>query len=57
LAFPDLSLRAACSRNTFGGTPHPRDEAGTIASHFWPFTHFRHEPVCQKFRHSVKKKD
>jgi len=33
LAFPDLSLRAAHSRNTFGGTPHPRDEAGTIASH------------------------
>jgi len=57
LAFPDLSLRAAHSRNTFGGTPHPRDEGGAIASHFWPFNHFFHGGFCQKIRRSVKKKD
>src|SRR5206468_10765314 len=38
--FLNYPCRAACSRNSFGGTPHPRDEAGTIASHFWPFNHF-----------------
>ena len=47
--------RAACSRNTFGGTPHPRDEAGTIASHFWPFAHFLREAFYQKCARCVKK--
>jgi hypothetical protein len=32
--------RAACSRNGFGGTPHPREKAGTVAPHLWPFAHF-----------------
>jgi hypothetical protein len=38
--FWKFPCRAAYSRNTFGGTPHPRDEGGTIASQFWPFAHF-----------------
>jgi len=64
LAFPDLSLPRRLlqftrrgGRNTFGGTPHPRDEGGAIASHFWPFNHFFHGGFCQKIRRSVKKKD
>jgi len=64
LAFPDLSLPRRLlqlahrgGRNTFGGTPHSRDEGGAIASHFWPFNRPLQRWLCQKFRRSVKKKD
>ncbi|PYJ24761.1 MAG: hypothetical protein DME91_07465 [Verrucomicrobia bacterium] len=63
LAFPDLSLPRRLlqlarrgGRNTFGGTPHSRDEAGTIASHFWPFIHF-FEVVVSEMRIECQDKE
>jgi len=57
LAFPDLSLRAAHSRNTFGGTPHPRDEAGAIASHSGRLLIFFRKAVLPKIPTICQEKD
>jgi hypothetical protein len=56
LAFPELSLPHRLLANTFGGTPHPREKAGTIASQFWPFLTFFAPRLCQKSRQPVKRK-